>query len=164
MNQGNPGVRPGWSLLGYLLLTFLAAGLGSLATSGGIESGWYAGLNKPAWNPPNWVFGPVWTVLYILIAVSAWRISLKPDSSARRQALMWFVVQLTLNAIWSWLFFGFRQPGVALAGVVLLLSTVIVTTLHYARLDRPAAAMMVPYVLWTAFATALNLSIWMLNR
>jgi tryptophan-rich sensory protein len=140
-----------------------AAVLGSLATTPNIPT-WYAGLAKPAFTPPNWVFGPAWTVLYLAMAYAAWRIlSLAPDTPGRGAALGAFFVQLALNAGWSWAFFGANSP---LAGLVVILAlelAILVTIALFRRLDGIAALLLVPYAAWVAYATALNLAIWRLN-
>lgn len=141
----------------------LAAGaVGGLATASSVTT-WYAGLNKPAFNPPNAVFGPVWTILYVVMALAAWRVWRAPATPPRRRALILYAVQLALNLAWSLIFFGLRQPGFALAEVIALLAAVVATAAAFWRIDRPAGLMMVPYAAWVTFATALNFAIWRLN-
>lgn len=141
----------------------LAAGaIGGLATASSVAT-WYPSLNKPAFNPPNAVFGPVWTTLYILMAVAAWRVWRSGPAPGRRAALTLYGVQLALNLAWSLLFFGLRNPGLALGEVVLLLGSVVATATLFWRLDRPAGSMMIPYAAWVAFASLLNFEIWRLN-
>ena len=142
-------------------MTAAAAVIGSLATREAVE-GWYATLQKPAFTPPGWVFGPAWTVLYIAMATAlflAWR---APEKSPRVPILL-FTVQLALNALWSVLFFGLHQPLLALIEIVALWILILLTTLSFLPRSRAAAALMVPYLLWVLFATALNLGIVLLN-
>lgn len=124
---------------------------------------WYAGLRKPSFNPPDWVFGPVWTVLYILIAVSAWLVWRRAGWPEGRRALSWWLAQLTLNAAWTPVFFGAHLLGLALVIIVGLLVTIVVAILAFRRHHALAAAMLLPYLAWVAFATLLNASIWRLN-
>lgn len=125
--------------------------------------GWYADLAKPTFQPPASLFGPVWTVLYALMAVAAWRVWRKGGRGARG-ALRLFALQLALNAAWSPLFFGAHAIGLALADLVLLVLAVAATLLAFARVDRAAAALLVPYLAWVSFAAVLNASILALNR
>lgn len=137
--------------------------LGQLATYPNLAS-WYAGLVKPSFNPPNWIFGPVWTTLYILMAYSVWRIMKAPASrSARRTALTFFFLQLSLNALWSWLFFGLNNPLAGLLNIVPQFLIIIATIVSFNRLDRVAALCLVPLAGWVAFASVLNFAIWRLN-
>lgn len=149
-------------LLGFLLLSLAVSALGGLATSTSVGT-WYPTLDKPAFNPPAWVFGPVWTLLYVLIAVAGWRVWRLPDSGLRRLALCAWVAQMALNLLWPFLFFGARAIGPALAEIVLLLAAVAVTARLFRRLDRAAGLMFLPYLLWVGFATALNAAFWALN-
>jgi len=146
------------SLLFFLLLVALAAGAGSLFAPGE----WYASLRKPFFNPPSWVFGPVWAALYLLMAVAAWQVWLR-EHHAGRVALKWWGVQLVLNAAWSGLFFGLHRPGWALAEMVLLFFAILITINYFRRVKPAAAQMMMPYLLWVGFAWILNLSIWLMN-
>ena len=141
----------------------LAAGaIDGLATASSVTT-WYAGLNKPPFNPPNAVFGPVWTILYVVMALAAWRVWRASAAAPRRRALTLYAVQLVLNLAWSLIFFGLRQPGFALVEVIALLAAVLSTAVAFWRVDRPAGLMMVPYATWVTFATALNFAIWRLN-
>lgn len=152
------------ALLGFLALTAGAAALGSWATFSGLRD-WYASLRKPSWTPPSWLFGPVWTVLYALMAVAAWRVwrRLDAEPKARKEALACWGFQLALNAAWSWLFFGFRQPTLAFFELLSLWLVILATLVSFARIDRPAAALLVPYLAWVTFAGALNGAIARLN-
>ena len=150
-------------LVGFLLVAFSAATIGGLATASSVGT-WYLTLHKPAWNPPGWLFGPVWSVLYTIMAVAAWRIWQQAASSLRSGALRLFYVQLGLNAIWSCLFFGLRNPGLALLEILLLLAVLVVVQVRFWRLDRVAGRLWLPYLAWVSFATVLNATVWWLNR
>lgn len=141
----------------------LASLLGQIATYPNLVP-WYAGLSKPPFNPPNWIFAPVWTTLYVLMAFSLWRIlRLPPVAPGRTRALSLFFLQLAMNAAWSWMFFAAQSPGLGLVNIVPQLLVVMATILAFYRLDRVAALCLVPLAAWVAFATALNASIWWLN-
>jgi len=141
----------------------VAATLGSWATLPHIP-GWYAHLTKPWFAPPNWIFGPAWTLLYILIAVAAFRIlSYVPESAQRRKALLAHFVQLFLNGLWSFAFFGAENPLLGLVVVVLLIIMVATTLVKFITLDRWAGRCFVPYLVWVSFAATLNAAVWYLN-
>lgn len=143
----------------WLVLCFSAASLGALFTPGE----WYAGLDKPAWNPPGWVFGPVWSVLYALMAVAAWLVWKRGGFGAQRVPLSLFLVQLLLNAAWSPVFFGLERPGLAFV-VILLLWLAIAATLNAFRpVSRTAAWLLAPYLAWVSFAAVLNAVLWRMN-
>jgi len=137
--------------------------IGQIATYPNLAP-WYASLSKPAFNPPNWVFGPVWTTLYLLMAFAAWRILRLPSDPTRRTALALFFVQLAMNAAWSWMFFAAHSPLLGLINIVPQLALIVATVVVFYRLDRLAAYCLVPLTAWVAFATVLNFSIWALNR
>jgi len=125
---------------------------------------WYAGLVKPSFNPPNWVFGPVWTTLYLMMAFAVWRILRLPEASAeRRCALGLFIAQLALNAAWSWMFFAANNPLLGLINIVPQILVILATMVAFYRLDRMAGWCLVPLAAWVSFATVLNLAIWTLN-
>ena len=136
--------------------------LGSLATLPKI-AGWYAELVKPWFMPPPWVFGPVWTTLYVMMAVAVWRVWLEPATPQRRAAMIWYAVQLTLNVLWSQVFFGMEQPGGALLVIVLLLVALVITIRRFFVVDGFAGRLLVPYLAWVAFAVVLNAAIVVLN-
>ncbi|MDA7945989.1 MAG: tryptophan-rich sensory protein [Hyphomicrobiaceae bacterium] len=121
---------------------------------------WHAALEKPPWNPPNWVFGPVWTVLYIMIAVAGWLIWKSAPTSA---AMGFWVAQLAFNAAWSWLFFGLHRMDVAFADIILLWLAIVAFIIAAWPISVMAALLFVPYLIWVSFASALNYSIWSLN-
>ena len=125
---------------------------------------WYPHIAKPSWTPPGAVFGPVWSVLYILMGVSAWLIWRNSTGLTRRRALLIFATQLALNGVWSFLFFGLRNPGWAALEIVLLWSAIVATIFAFARIHRIAAGLLLPYLVWVSFAAALNLAVWNLNR
>lgn len=146
-------------LLVFLALTFAAAGFGAQFGPGP----WYEALRKPAWNPPGWVFPPVWTVLYAMMAVAAWLVWRGARPGAARTPLALWTVQLLLNAAWSWLFFGRQRPDLAFADIVLLWLAIVATLAAFARVSRAAAALLAPYLAWVTFAAVLNAAIWRLN-
>ncbi len=153
-----------WLVLALFLVICLAtAGLGAAWTNLSVGD-WYATIKKPSWNPPNWLFGPVWTALYIGMAVAAWLVWRKNGLADAWLPLLLFVVQLFLNAAWSALFFGMRSPGLALADIVLLWFAILATIVAFGRVSSLAATLLVPYLAWVSFATALNWSIWRMNQ
>lgn len=151
--------RRGLGFAGWVALPFLAAWFGSRFPA----AGWYAELQKPEWSPPAWVFGPVWTVLYLLMGIAAGLVWKRYGFSGARTALGLFLAQLVLNALWSWLFFGLRLPGLAFGEIVVLGILILATAIAFWRKRPVAGALLVPYLLWVAFAAALNFSIWRLN-
>jgi len=144
------------SLIVFIALVALAAACGSLA----LPDAWYAALAKPSFNPPNAIFAPVWSVLYVLIAIAAWRVWRVAGFGAA--IVLWFV-QLACNALWSPLFFGAHRIDLALADIVLLDALVVATTVLFFRRDRVAGWLLVPYLAWISFATVLTAAIWRLN-
>ena len=150
------------ALIGFLVLTLGTGLLGSLIAGTSLDT-WYRGLAKPPLTPPDWVFPAVWTVLYILMAVAAWRVWLSLPGPGRRIALIVFVLQLALNLGWTIAFFGLQQPRVALAMLLALLLAVLADTLLFAQRDRLAAGLLLPYLAWLVFAGYLNLGIVDLN-
>jgi translocator protein len=152
-----------WIALAVLLAAvFAVSAIGASFTAPKIP-GWYAGLNKPWFNPPSWVFAPVWTVLYVLMAVAAWRVWLAPESAGRRAALVLFAVQFALNAIWSPVFFGLESPRFGLVVIAALLVALAATVWRFFSVDRIAGWMMLPYLAWVSFAALLNGAIAVLN-
>ena len=149
-------------LLSFLCLCYGAAVLGSILTSSSVET-WYADLRKPSFNPPDWIFAPVWSALYFMMATSAWLVWRKAGWSGARFALALFFGQLALNVAWSGLFFALRRPAIALIEIVFLLGTIIATAVAFRPVSGLAFWLMVPYALWVAFATLLNFKIWRLN-
>ena len=151
------------ALLGFLGASFGTAAIGGAATATSVGT-WYRALHKPAWNPPDWIFGPAWTLLYVLMAVAVWRVWRDDTTVAARWTLALFGLQLTLNALWSVLFFGLRRPDLAFADVLILWGVLVVLLRRFWRADRLAGRLWVPYVAWVSFASALNGTVWWLNR
>jgi translocator protein len=145
-----------------MAVCFGAAGVGSMLTTPSL-GGWYATLAQPAWSPPNWVFGPVWSLLYLAMAMAAWLVWRRVGFPRAASALNLFAVQLVLNVCWSAIFFGLHRPGLAFAEILLLGLAILATMVAFRSLSRAAAWLMAPYLLWVAFAAALNFSIWRLN-
>ena len=147
-----------------LAVTFSAPLIASLFTRQAI-SDWYAELNKPFFTPPDWVFGPVWTVLYLLMALSAAFVWQKGFAKPLvKIALALYLLQLILNGLWMPLFFGLQMPLLALFEIVLLWSAILLTMVAFARVSKPAVLLLLPYIVWTSFAAVLNFSLWLLNR
>jgi len=141
-----------------------ASGIGSLATVRAIPT-WYKGLTKPSFNPPAWLFGPAWTVLYLLMAVAAWLVWKQGIGAAGvKLALAVFLAQLTLNTLWSILFFGLRSPLAGLVDIVVLWLGIIATIVLFFRVSVPAGVLLLPYIAWVSFAAVLNAAILRLNR
>lgn len=152
-----------WAALAVFVLGSLAAGfIGSIATMPNIPT-WYATLVRPPLNPPSWVFGPVWTTLYILMGVAAFLVWQRRDHPAAKTGLVLFGVQLALNTLWSWLFFGIHSLGLALVCVVALWLAILGTMERFYRVRPLAAYLLVPYIAWTSFATYLTAAYWYLN-
>ncbi len=149
-------------LLTSVIVCFAAAGVGGLLTASSVTD-WYQTLAKPSWTPPDWLFGPVWSVLYFMMAVAAWLVWRRSDSSMNRIALTLFGVQLALNVAWSGCFFALQRPGVAFAELLVLLAAIAATSAAFWRFSRLAFALMLPYLSWSTFAAGLNFSIWRLN-
>jgi translocator protein len=146
-------------LLGCLLAAFGAGAVGAVASVD--ASSFYAQLSKPSWAPPAAVFGPVWSVLYALMGFSAWLVWRSPGS--KKLALGLFGAQLTANALWSWLFFAWHRGAFAAAEVLLLLALIVATVVAFWRISRPAAMLLVPYLMWVSFASALTWAVWRSN-
>ncbi len=153
--------------LGLIVAIVIPLAVGAVsgaATARGVSS-WYPTLVKPSFNPPAWIFGPVWTVLYIMMGAAAFVVWQRGwDSAGVRAAVTAFAVQLALNGLWSILFFGLQSPGLALLEIVVLWLAIAATSVLFWRVATVAGALMVPYLLWVSFATVLNASIWWLNR
>ncbi|NNC65841.1 MAG: tryptophan-rich sensory protein [Gammaproteobacteria bacterium] len=160
--NGSAGQRPSPGRETLRLVIFLAITFGAAAFGAQFMPGpWYAEIAKPAWTPPNWIFGPVWTALYVMIAASAWLVW-RAQLRVSVPLGLW-LAQLALNTIWSWLFFGLERPDLAAVDIVVLLGTIVATAYAFAGVSRTAALLLLPYVLWVSFATALNIAIWRLN-
>jgi tryptophan-rich sensory protein len=152
-------IRPGLMLIIWLALCFGAAAIGRSFPPGD----WYASLAKPAWNPPGWVFGPVWGVLYALMGLAAWLVWRRGGFAAQRRALSLFLVQLALNAAWSPLFFGLQRPDLAFGEILLLWLAIGATLLKFLRVNRTAGWLLALYLAWVTFAAVLNFTLWRMN-
>ena len=150
-----------FGLLGWLVLSFAAAALGAVASVQ--AAAFYDQLVRPSWAPPPWLFGPVWTLLYVLMGVAAWLVWRAHGFKGARSALTLFIVQLGANALWSWLFFAWHQGALAFAEVVLLWCLIVATVASFRRLHAVAATLLLPYLAWVTFASVLTFSIWRLN-
>jgi benzodiazapine receptor len=156
-----PPRHPWWGLGGWLIVTFSAAAAGSVASTQAPE--FYAQLVRPPWVPPASLFGPVWTVLYTLMAVAAWLVWRVGGFAGARGALTLYLGQLAFNALWSWFFFGWQRGDLAFADIVLTMLLVVATLVAFWRIRPLAGALLVPYLLWVGFAAALNYPVWQLN-
>jgi benzodiazapine receptor len=148
-------------LLAWLAACFAAAGLGALASVN--AASFYQELVRPSWAPPGWLFGPVWTALYLSMAVAAWLVWRERGLRAMGGAAVLFLSQLAVNALWSWLFFAWRQGGLAFAEVLVLLALIAATVVAFWRIRPLAGVLLLPYLLWVAFASVLNYATWRLN-
>lgn len=149
-------------LVVFIALCLGAGGLGAIATTPEID-GWYASIEKPQWNPPSYVFGPVWTTLFVMMAVAGWLVWRPNGFKAATLPLTFFAIQLALNVAWSWIFFGMHQPGWAFVEIVILWLAILATTVAFFRFSKIAGLLMVPYLAWVSFASVLNFTIWRLN-
>lgn len=154
--------RPWYHALVPIAAIVAASTLGQIATFPHLAP-WYENLIKPPFNPPNWVFGPVWTTLYVLMAFATIRVMWQPETAARRRALVLFALQLTFNVAWSWMFFAAENPLLGLVNIVPQLALVIATVIAFSRVDRLAGIAIAPLAFWVGYATLLNASIWWLN-
>ncbi len=150
----------GLALGGWLLLCFSASAGAFFVSTGG----WYENLRKPSWNPPAWLFGPVWSLLYVMMAVAAWLVWRAGGWSAQRRVLLLFLLQWLLNALWTPLFFGLHRPDLALVDILALWLALAATLLAFWRVRPAAGALLLPYLAWSSFAAVLNLALWRLNR
>jgi tryptophan-rich sensory protein len=148
-------------LAGWLLASFVTGGVGSSASIN--AAGFYGQLVQPSWAPPAWLFGPVWSVLFTLMAVSAWLVWRANGFRGAGAALKLYAAQLVANALWTWLFFAWKQGAIAFAEIVVLWLLIAGTIFGFWRLHRLAALLLVPYLAWVTFAAALNLALWRLN-
>ena len=148
-------------LLAWLAVSFVASGIGAVASIRAVS--FYGQLVQPSWAPPSSVFGPVWTILYALMGIAAWLVWRAGGFRANRSALTLFLVQLAVNALWSWLFFAWYRGALAFADIVLLWLLIIATLVSFWRVRPLAGALLIPYLLWVSFAAALNFSVWQLN-
>ncbi len=147
-----------------ILIPLLVGGISGYFTSSGVE-GWFATANKPWFNPPNWIFAPVWTALYVMMGIAlylVWRTE-TISSSIKQPAVILFVIQLTLNFFWSLIFFKLQQPGWAFAEIIIMWLAILCTILWFGKISSTAAWLLVPYICWVSFASVLNYAIWKLN-
>lgn len=153
-----------WVGLAVAIITCELTGIISGLLGNARDNAWFDALAKPSWNPPDAVFGPVWTILYLLMGISIWTVWYdKYVGISKRPAIVVFVLQLALNFVWSIIFFRFQSPFVALIDILLLLFMIISTMILFARHSKIASNLLIPYLLWVTFATALNFQIWWLN-
>jgi tryptophan-rich sensory protein len=149
------------ALGGWLLLTFVFAAIGAYASS---QAGaFYMQLDRPAWAPPAWLFGPAWSLLYLLMAIAAWRVQRAAPAGGARSELTLYVVQLAANALWTWLFFAWHRGAWAFVEILVLWMLIVATLLAFWRRDRVAGLLLLPYIAWVSFATCLCYSIWQRN-
>jgi tryptophan-rich sensory protein len=148
--------------MAFIALCLAISALGAAVTAQSVGT-WYQTLKKPPFNPPDWVFAPVWTFLYLTIAVAGWRVWLARGLAGARAAMATYAAQLVLNLGWSFVFFGGRMIGAALAGIALLLAAIVVNGWLFWRIDRLAGWLLAPYAVWVLFATVLNFELWRLN-
>lgn len=160
--HGTASLRSALALVAFVAASLAIGWVGAWITAPAIP-GWYAGLVRPTFAPPNLVFAPVWTTLYLMIALAAWLVWRLPASPPRARALWLFALQLALNTLWSFLFFGLQRIDAALVELAVLWLAALATIAAFARLSRAASWLLVPYLLWTSFALALNAAFWRLN-
>jgi tryptophan-rich sensory protein len=159
--RDNSRITAALAFISWMAICFLVAAVGAAAS---LQAGtFYAELVRPDWAPPGAVFGPVWTVLYAMMAVAAWLIWQRREVRLARIGLVFFVVQLILNALWSWLFFGWREGALSFADITTLWALIVVTLVSFWRVRPLAGLLLVPYLAWVSFASALNWRIWQLN-
>jgi benzodiazapine receptor len=151
--------NPAVGLILWIVVSMAAGWVGSRFMPGE----WYASLAKPSWNPPSSVFGPVWSILYILMGIAAWLVWRKVGFSGAPVVLGLFIVQLVLNSLWSYFFFGVHQPGLAFIEIVVLWSMILIITIGFWRVSVLAGVLLLPYLCWVGFASVLNLQLWRLN-
>lgn len=147
-----------------IAIPLIAGGLSGFFTATGVDS-WYQTIEKPSWNPPNWIFGPVWTALYVMMGISlylVWKSNV--EQNQKNKAIALFTVQLVLNFFWSLIFFTMQSPGWALIEIVLLWLFILLTIFAFAKSSKVAAWLLVPYISWVSFASILNYTIWQLNK
>ncbi len=158
-----PSIARQLAVLLVLLVVCLATGVVRAALTAGPVCDWYPTLSKPAWTPPDWLFGPVWTALYVMMALAAWLVWRQAGWAAGRTALGLFAAQLILNAVWSGLFFALRSPASAFADILLLWCAIVATLWSFGRVSAVAAGLFIPYLLWVTYAATLNGAIWRMN-
>jgi len=150
-----------WKFVISILVSLSAGAIGGIFTISAIPT-WYTTLNKPGFNPPNWLFGPAWTILYILMGIALYLVWIQ-DKKNKKIAYIFFFTQLVMNALWSFIFFGAHDLGWAFVEIVVLWLAILGTTIAFYRILKPAAYLLIPYILWVTFASILNFAIWRLN-
>ena len=151
-----------WGLLiTFIVLCNLIGALGAIWISS--DGSWYKGINKPSFNPPGWIFGPVWTLLFTLMGISLYLVWTSPSSNIKIITLTFFVIQFIFNVAWSYLFFGLNKPLWAFIEILVLLIFILITTLYFFKVNKLSGYLLIPYILWVSFASFLNYSIWRLN-
>ena len=148
-----------WKLFVSILLPFLASAIGGLFTASSVSS-WYVTLIKPSFNPPSWIFGPVWPILYLLMGVSLYLVWIKKED---KKVFLIFGIQLFLNALWSILFFGIKSPLYAFIEIIFLWAAIMITIFYFYRINKISSYLLIPYILWVSFAAVLNFAIFLLN-
>jgi len=151
------------NLFTFIILCLAVSGIGGAITATSVDT-WYQALEKPPFNPHDWVFAPVWTALYILMGIAAWRVWRLRSFEVTGKALAVFAVQLGLNLVWSFLFFVVQRIDLALVEIVILLCAIVTNMVMFWRIDRLAGLLFVPYAVWVTYATVLNASLWLLNE
>lgn len=151
------------TILGLVGWIALCLGAGWIGSQLGEPGQWYAQLDKPPWNPPGWVFGPVWTVLYVLMGIAAWLVWKERGFAGAPIALGLFLLQLLLNVAWTGIFFGLEEPGLAFGEILVLWALILATLIAFWRVRPAAGALLVPYVAWVSFAAVLNYTLWRMN-
>jgi len=147
-----------------ILVPLAVGGISGFFTASGVD-GWYAAVQKPTFNPPNWLFGPVWTLLYILMGISLYLIWKQPETTPyRNTAITIFVIQMVLNFCWSFIFFKLQEPGYAFAEIVLMWLSILLMIIYFIKVNPVAGYLQIPYLCWVSFASVLNYSIWQLNK
>jgi tryptophan-rich sensory protein len=151
------------TLLACIIVCQLAGFIGSMFTTPAIPT-WYANINKPSFNPPNWVFAPVWTTLYLLMGIALFLVLLKGlKEKYVKIAVLVFTFQLVLNSLWSFLFFGLQSPSAAFIEIILLWAAILASIILFFRISKIAGYLLIPYILWVSFASVLNFAIWQIN-
>lgn len=161
MDQLLPNTRPWLGLAVWLAVTFIASAVGAAASIN--AEPFYDSIARPGWAPPASVFGPVWTILYAMMAVAAWLVWREAGFAGARSALVLFIAQLTVNALWSWLFFAWQLGGPALINVLVLWVLILLTLLAFWQINTVSGLLLIPYLLWVSFAAFLNYSVWQMN-
>ena len=151
-----------FKLIISVLIPLIIGFLGSFFTASSVDS-WYTTINKPSFNPPGWIFAPVWTTLYILIGVSFYSVWMKNFGEERKKVIIVYSMQLLLNLLWSVLFFGLRSPLLGLIDIIILIAFIIANTIIFYKISKTAGYLLIPYLLWVSFASVLNFSIFLLN-